>query len=127
NRQFRQTLLVRTERSAEINYALSADRLRALHYATHLPCHEQVAPLDARPQRFGPSPGQSITLDAPVAKVAADALTRAWPSTLSYPDLLSTVEARVGEPREQVRLQLERLLESLVIRGLARYRLSPVN
>ncbi|MGY0557426.1 MULTISPECIES: methyltransferase regulatory domain-containing protein [unclassified Lysobacter] len=126
NRQFRQTLLVPAERATEINYALSAERLQALHYAANLPCQDQVPSMDARPQRFGPSPGQSISLDGPAAKAAAGALTRVWPSTLSYPDLLSTVAARVDEPREQVRIQLDGLLESLVISGLARYRLSPV-
>ena len=126
NRTFRQTLLVHGERVGDIRYRLDGERFRDLHFAAYLPCAEGETRLDDSPQIYG-AKGASITARLPETKAALEALSAAWPETISHPDLLQRVSERCALAGIDASAAVcDDLLETLVIKGWARIRLSPV-
>jgi hypothetical protein len=129
NRTFRQTLLVHAGRAGDIRYNLDGSRYRTLHFAAHLPCMEGETRPDESKQEYGQT-GQSLFALLPSAKLAMDALTEAWPETLGHAELLAQVRKRMKKARVAVpkalETQVNQLLEYLITRGLALYRLDPV-
>lgn len=130
NRGFHQTLLVRAERGRAIAPRIDRNRLRELHLAADLACHDPQVRLDASPQAFGPRQGVNLQTVHPAIKLAAVALTRAWPGTVSRDALLSAVASALPPadtmPAATLALAIDELFEYLVTRGLARFRLAPV-
>jgi len=124
DRAFRRSLLVRKERAGEISYRLREERMRELHVAASLKCADDAIRLDGSPQRFEAASGDSVVLDSNAAKLAVDALSRAWPFTMSFDELRRAVQT--GRPDDDTDAQLVTLFNSIVLRGLGRYRVRPV-
>ena len=65
----------------------------------------------------------------PAVKAALDALTARWPSTQSRQELLNEVQTQLraaGADATNVEGSIDDLLDFLIVRGQARYRLDPV-
>lgn len=130
NRGFRQTLLVHASRASEIRHRLDRARLRALHYAASLPCIASVTRLDGSMQEYGVRGQSSISTSMGCVKQALDLLTEAWPATVEWDELIEQVEASTDPDarisREILESAIDELLEYLVVRGMARIRLTAV-
>jgi methyltransferase-like protein len=131
NREFRQTLLVRDAAAAKMNRRLDRHRFQAMHFAASLPCIGGTTRLDGSMQEYGVRGQSSLETPLGAAKAAMDALTGAWPGTLSWHDLLEAALAAPDAGREVspdvVVKALGELLELLITRGMARFRKAPVH
>ena len=129
NRTFRQSLLVHGERGPQISYKLDRRRFGRLHFAAWLPPAGGQTQLDDSNQEYGEA-GRTLFTQDPGVKAAVDALSARWPWTLSRHELGNAVRARLGaagvESAADQESKIDDLLEALIIRGLARYRLEPV-
>jgi methyltransferase-like protein len=129
NRTFRQSLLVHADRAPQITYQLDRRRFGGLHFAAWLPPTGGETRLDDSNQEYG-QPGTTLSTPDPGVKAAVDALTAHWPWTLSRPELLYAVHSRLAasgvEPAINQDEKIDELLEALIMRGMARYRLDPV-
>ncbi|BBY15074.1 methyltransferase regulatory domain-containing protein [Mycolicibacterium litorale] len=130
NRTFRQSLLVHGERGPQISYQLDRRRFDRLHFAARLLPADGEVRLDDTTQEFRDGTRNLFTRD-PGVKAAIDALSARWPWTLSRRELLYEVHAHLGRagvaaPEDQ-EAKIDELLEALIIRGLARFRLDPVS
>jgi methyltransferase-like protein len=128
DRAFRRSLLVRKERAGEIAYQLQDARMRQLHVAALLKCADGAVRLDGEPQRFDAANGNLVVLDSSAAKLAAEALARAWPFTVSFDELHRIARTHVPEAEADADIdaQLITLFNTIVIRGVGRFRLQPV-
>jgi hypothetical protein len=131
NRSHRQTLLVKAERAAQIAHTVDRNRNRRLHVAARVPPVAEPTRLDHSNQRYGADGGVAIVAYDPAIKAALDALTTRWPWTLSWQELRVAVRARlaracVDEPPD-LDVRIDGLLDVLITRGMARYRLDPVS
>jgi methyltransferase-like protein/2-polyprenyl-3-methyl-5-hydroxy-6-metoxy-1,4-benzoquinol methylase len=129
NRTFRQTLLVHGERVPRIRYQLDRNRWESVHFAAELPVADGATRLDQTPQEYG-APGEpTLVTDDPIVKAALDALKSRWPWTLTRQELTDTVRARIrcaGVDGTELEKRIDDLLEYLIFRGQALYRLGPV-
>ena len=129
NRTFRQSLLVHGECAPRISFQLDRARFDSLHFAAWLPPLDGETRLDASHQDFG-QPEQNVSTHDPAVKAAADLLTARWPWTTSRQELLSGVRARLAAggvlPTANQDQRIDELLEALIMRGMARFRLEPV-
>ena len=129
NRPFRQTLLVHAERAPQIRYQLDHSRYRRLYFAAWMPPLAGETQLDDSQQEYGEA-GATLFTTNPVVKAAVDVCTARWPWTLSRQELLDAVQTRLGAAGVEVAGDLEvgvdDLLDFLIVRGHARYRLDPV-
>ncbi|SAL78197.1 hypothetical protein AWB71_05636 [Caballeronia peredens] len=127
DRSFRSSLLVRGERKEGVRYRLDEARLRALHVAASLVCSDGEVRFDDSPQRFVTPEGRAVVLDRRVKKAAALALTQAAPFTLNFDQMRDAVRERIEDAdADDLDATLTAFVESIVIHGLARYRLLPV-
>jgi methyltransferase-like protein len=131
NRSYRQTLLVKAERAERISRAGDRNRNRRLHVAARLRPLTGRTLLDDSKQRYGADGVAAILAYDPAVKAALDALSARWPWTYSWQELRAAVLARlaradVSEPPD-LDIRIDGLLEVLITRGLARYRLDPVS
>ncbi len=129
NRTFRQSLLVHGERGPQISFNLDRKRFGRLHFAAWLPPVGDETRLDDSNQEYGEA-GRTLFTQDPGVKAAVDALSARWPWTLSRPELLDAVHARLSAAGVDAAVDQESkvddLLEALIIRGMARYRLDPI-
>jgi methyltransferase-like protein/2-polyprenyl-3-methyl-5-hydroxy-6-metoxy-1,4-benzoquinol methylase len=129
NRTFRQTLLVHGERVPQIRYQLDRNRWESVHFAAQVPPADGATRLDQTPQEYG-APGEStLVTDDPIVKAALDAFNAHWPWTQTRQELTDTVRARVlsaGGDDTEMGKRIDDLLEYLIFRGQALYRLDPV-
>ncbi|VWX55645.1 Regulatory domain of a methyltransferase-containing protein [Burkholderiales bacterium 8X] len=123
NRTFRQSLLVKQARAAEVRYRLSVDRLRALWYAG------QFATLDGSPlsldtaeQTCNTIRGHQVTLRLPVHKAVAQILEERFPAAVPVDLLIEDAARRVGQPAASIDAHVMAMLEELVILGAVRFR-----
>ena len=130
NRTFRQSLLVNAERAAGAARGIVRERLAPLHFAAHLPCQSGSTRLDGSEQAYGTPDRPGVSSAFAGVKLAADALTRAWPGTLSREALLADVAAHLPDasapPRATLETAIDELLAYLAQRGLVRLREHPV-
>ncbi|WP_313064219.1 class I SAM-dependent methyltransferase [Paraburkholderia sp. LEh10] len=129
DRAFRRSLLVRKERAGDIGYNVQATRLRGLHVAAQLACAQGEARIDDSPQPFSAANGNAVVLDNAVAKLAAEALTRAWPFTMGFDELHRVVQSKLPETEQARNVTEGRLVaffNSIVVQGIGRYRLTPL-
>lgn len=127
NRTFRQTLLVHGEQTQAIRYALQRNRFEAMHFSAQLPCLQGQTRADDSMQEYGLAGQGTISTSSPVVKHAIDGLARAWPETLSRSDLIAEVRKHgLALPDQQLTTAVDDLLEQLIMRDLAKYRLAPV-
>lgn len=127
NRTFRQTLLVKREKNADIRYRLDRDRLRRLHYAgTFHAADGAPLSLDATEQPAIAMRNLRITLRLPVHKAVAQVLDEHYPATLAVDAIVEAVSTRIGEPHGAVDTAVMAMLEELLILGAVRIRRHPV-
>ena len=128
NRTFRQTLLVHASRSEQVRYRVQPERYQAFHFAAQLPCVQGSTRQDGSTQEYGVPGKATVNTSQSTVKLAMDQLTAAWPCTLAYADLLAGVRSGLHPalPEAQSQALLDDLLEHLVIRGLVKYHLTPV-
>ncbi|GAA4329994.1 hypothetical protein GCM10023165_03200 [Variovorax defluvii] len=128
NRTFRQSLLVKQERAAQIRYRLDVERLRALEYAGVFSAVDGgVLTLDAQAQPCSAIRNLKVTLRLPVHKAVAQVLDERYPASVSTQALVAAVSARTGEPRASVDPVVMAMLEELVILGAVRIRRTSPN
>jgi methyltransferase-like protein len=131
NRSYRQTLLVHSERAPQISRTLDRSRNRRLHVAAWLPPVAGQARLDHSKQPYGADGAAKILVSDPSVKAALEALNSRWPWTLSWPELRAAARSRLVRSETNqlgdVEAAIDGLIEVLVMRGLARYRLDPVS
>jgi SAM-dependent methyltransferase len=112
NRTFRESLLVRSDRTSQISYRLDRSRYEEMHFAT------------------GGDPGETmVTPSDPVVKTTLAVLGVHWPWTVSYQELTAAVRAELrtaGIATADIRSRIDDLLELLIRRGQVRYRLDPM-
>ncbi|RZI93417.1 MAG: methyltransferase domain-containing protein [Variovorax sp.] len=123
NRTFRQTLLVKQNRSADIRYRLDPQRLRVMEYAGVFSA-EDGGPLtlDSREQPANALRSLKVTLRLPVHKAVAQVLDEHYPATVTIDALIEAVAARTGETRSAVEPFIAGMLEELLIIGAVRIR-----
>lgn len=125
DRSFRASLLVHGARKPDIRHTIDEARLRELHVTASLACADGEARFDPSPQRFATPWGADIVLDHAASKAAAVALAHAAPFTMSFEQLRNAVRERVGND-DELDAALTAFLDAIVVRGLGRYCLSPV-
>jgi SAM-dependent methyltransferase len=130
NRSYRQTLLVHSERAQQISRTMDRGRNRRLHVAACLPPVAGPTRLDDSRQLYGAAGVAQIVVSDPGVKVALDALNGRWPWTLSWQELRAATRSRLVRSEStqiaDLDTRIDDLVEVLVTRGLARYRLDPV-
>ena len=111
-RMFRRTLLCRNE--LVVDRELPMERLRKLYYAAMLrPTPQDPEVTTFAPAQFGTQSGASITVNQPFVKAVLMALTRAWPATLTFDELLD--DARRVAPLLS-RAEAEDMLREVIMR-----------
>jgi SAM-dependent methyltransferase len=129
NRTFRQSLLVHADCAPQISYQIDRKRFSAMHFAGWLPPTSTPTVLDHSTQQFGHD--ATLFTPNPGVKAALDALTTSWPWTMSHAELLDTASTRLAAAGIDVSVdhaaKIDELLEALIMRGMARYRLDPVS
>lgn len=119
-RGFRRTLLCRDD--LVLDRTLPIDRLRGLHYSASLkgtPAEPDLAGF--APTEFVAPNGSSVTVNQPFVKVVLYELARAWPGSLTFPELLerarsvapllSTADAEMMLREVLLRMHMPSLLE----------------
>jgi SAM-dependent methyltransferase/methyltransferase-like protein len=109
NRAFRQTLLVRAERSAAIKRALTAESFRGQHISAQLTISNPAPVLRTTktPQptiyaTYIDSANRQINANQPLAKVMLDKLVAASPYAVPFEELVCTVAAFVSASNLQI-------------------------
>jgi hypothetical protein len=127
NRTFRQTLLVKQGRAADIRYRLDPARIQSLEFAGVFAA-EDGAPLtlDASEQSCNALRNLKVTLRLPVHKAAAQMLDAHYPASVPAEALVGSVVSATGEPRASVERIVMSMLEELLILGAVRIRRAPV-
>jgi SAM-dependent methyltransferase len=130
-RVFRQTLLLRSERAASLRWQLDQNATHRMHFAARLSCADGPIKLDGLPQTFvaPPSTG-SVSVGLSGIKQAIDLLSKTWPGTITRDELVRHAELTQGEVDkmsvEVLGEGIDELLEMMVLRGMARAWLTPV-
>ena len=127
DRSFRASLIVHGKRKSAIRYRMDQARLREVYVSASLACAEGDVRFDHERQAFRTPAGDVIVFDHPVPKAAAVALLEAAPFTMSFGQLRDAVRERIADvDGAELDPTLTAFVETLVIRGLGRYRLAPV-
>jgi SAM-dependent methyltransferase len=130
NRAFRETLLVRGERAADVRHRLDRSRFDRLHVAAFLPPLAADPQLDDSVQHYGDPSSGTLSARDPVTEAALAALHQHWPWTLSRRELIDGARTRLIAAAVPAPATLESsvddLLEALISHGHARCRLEPV-
>ena len=132
SRSFRQTLLVRSERAAALRWQLDEKAASELNFAAHLYCKDGPVRFDGQPQEFAtPSHSANLTVGLSGLKSAIGLLEHRWPGTATRDELMRHAQLNQGDAGavapEILADAVGELLEMLVLRGMARIRLTPVN
>jgi SAM-dependent methyltransferase len=131
SRSFRQTLLVRAERAATLRWQLDEKAVGELNFAAYLYCKDGPIRFDGQPQEFAaPSHTASLTVGLSGLKRAIELLEQRWPATVTRDELVRHAQLTQGDvgavAPEILADAVGELLEMLVLRGMARIRLAPV-
>lgn len=130
NRSYRQTLLVKAERAEQISRTVDRNRNRRLHVAARLQPITGRTVLDDSNQHYGADGVAAVAAFDPAVKAALDVLSARWPWTCSWQELRAAVLTRLAssgvDAPADVDVRIDGLLEVLITRGHARYRLEPV-
>jgi methyltransferase-like protein len=106
--RFRQTLLCRD--NVAVDRDKVAERLSRMYIASPLrPAAEVEVNSDAH-ARFLSQSGGSVTVNQPLVKAVVDELSKAWPSRLTYSDLLERATARLDAPQPDAAEMLTKTL-----------------
>jgi methyltransferase-like protein len=130
NRMFRESLLVHSERAAQINHTPGRSRYARLHLSAFLPPADEPTRIDYSRQEYLQTDGSRLFTNDPGIKAGIDALTDRWPWTMSRHELVDAVSARlVGAgivASSGLAANIENLMATLVLQGGATYRLEPL-
>lgn len=131
SRSFRQSLLVRAERGATLQWKLEPGAVRNLHFAANLSCKEGSCRLDGQPQEFMTPHRGGLTVGLSGLKQAIGLLGEKWPGTVARDQLFQHALSTQGDTGtlapEVLSDAVDELLETLILRGMARIRLTPVD
>jgi len=131
NRMFRESLLIHGERAPMISYNPDRNRFGDFHFAAWVPPADEPTRLDNTRQEYVESDGATLFTNDPGIKAALDALSAAWPWTLSRQDLVDAVTDRFASagltPSANLADHVDNLMGTLILQGQARYRLAPVS
>lgn len=126
-RNFRKSLIVHKERSANIPKSPDLDKLTDLHWAGHF----TEAPADEKTpkgrRKFRNHKNRIIYSNDPVILALFNALTHAWPATLSVQDLQEHAQTALGNTADTdtTRKQVLDALKTLFGLNCLRYSLEP--
>jgi SAM-dependent methyltransferase/methyltransferase-like protein len=130
NRMFRESLLIHAERAQRIRYEPDLSRYSHFHFAAWLPPVDEPTRLDSSRQEYLQSDGATLFTNDLGIKATLDALSAAWPWTLSRHELVDTVHARLTSagfsPSSNLTEVIDALMGALIMQGQVRYRLEPV-
>jgi methyltransferase-like protein/SAM-dependent methyltransferase len=129
NRTFRQTLLIPGERASQVRYQVDRTRWEVMHFAASVPPLDGGTRLDESSQSYGASGEVPLVTDDPVVKAAVDEFNARWPWTVTRQELLDSVTARIGIAgfdATEAEKRIDDLLEHLIFRRQALYRLEPL-
>lgn len=123
-------MAVHADQAPKINYTLDRSRHQQLHFATWLPPAEGTPQLDYSQQHYRNSAGGTVFTNDPSLKATVATLNSRWPWTTSWPDLIETVQRRLGDAGVAAPADLPKrvdsLLELLIHGGHVAYRREPV-
>ncbi len=125
NRRFRRTLLTHAKNSPHLTRRIDPNGLKRFQLGAFFRT-EPVPFSEIREQRFTDPDGRTLNSQVPVVRAALTVLSEAWPSTLSFDELLERVRALLGgfQPNDQA------LLDELLVKGfcggMIRIRINPV-
>ena len=130
NRMFRCTLACRAE--VPLDRLIKAERVRELWLGLYdkleLP---EIDYNSDEPAKFQEA-GRTVTAKAPITKAALVTLTKAWPASLAFPELLQTaarrLEMELGSPPADLEVESTRLstdLLKLLARGILKSFIHP--
>lgn len=94
NRQFRQTLLCRSD--IALNQKPATQTIRSLHVTANLRPQTQVDCRSEEVQSFDTGTGQLVGTAEPVTKAAFQELSEAWPASVPFDELFRRAEIRLG-------------------------------
>ncbi len=127
NRSFRQSLLVKKEKSAQIRFRLDVERLRQLQFAGVFACADgSPISLGGREQVCNAIRNLNVTLRLPAQKALAQVLDERYPASVTVDALVNAVAERIGDSVSQVDPVVMRMLEELLIVGAVRLRRTPL-
>lgn len=126
NRTFRQTLLVHSNRSEQIQYGLRHERIATLHIAG------RYTPKPGTAGQWLTTQGGTVTTGSPAGQHVIEALNAAWPSTLSVRELIQQILAKLGNDNdglspENIESEVIAFVEILIIGDALQCRLEPVS
>ena len=98
NRQFRQTLLVKQSRAADVRYQLDHVRFRQMAYAAFFQGDEPIT-LAGGPVQCKAWRNVVVSLHTPVRKALALTLNAHYPATLFHEELVAAVCSTLGQSR----------------------------
>lgn len=118
NRMLRRTLLCKQETG--IDRRLSADRARALYFAADVkPETTDFDVQSSAPVAFQSTSGFSVTSGEPIMKAALVHLGKAWPRSIQFEELLSTVGSQVDASAATVKSNHAEVLGGGLLHGAA--------
>jgi methyltransferase-like protein len=130
NRMFRESLLIHADRAPQVRYQPDQSRYARFHFAAWLPPAGEPTRLDNSRQEYLQSDGATLFTNDLGIKATLDALSAAWPWTVSRDELVETVGARLQTagftPGANLAEVIDSLLGALIMQGQVRYRLDPV-
>lgn len=132
SRSFRQTLLIHAERAKDLRWQLKRETLHGMHFAASASCVDGAIKLDGQPQEFATSAGNKrISVALSGIKQAIAYLSQAWPGTATREQLIDHAHGSQGThdnvSRDVLGEAIDELLEIMVLKGMARMRLHPVD
>jgi SAM-dependent methyltransferase len=130
NRMFRETLVVHSDRAGQIQYTPARRRYEAMHVAATLPPAGEPTAIDFTHQEYEQVGGETLFTNDPGIKAALDALTAAYPWTMSRDELVEAVHARLAgaglQPSDTLPQHMDDLIGTLILQGQCDFRLAPV-
>lgn len=123
NRPFRQSLLVAQQQASEIKYRLDAERFKSFHYAGFFEVESNKRqPEDPDNKQYFNSLIGSIHITGVSGNTLAKLFNNAWPSTLSFEDLLKALVEQTKLNPQQCHAALMAFVEEGIIKGYLRFR-----
>lgn len=124
NRAFRQTLIIPSAFGSNLQYAVSHAPFESLHYAGIFEPEQTDRPGTISVRSV--CNGVSLHISDTIQQAAIEALHAAYPSTLSFEQLLITTQTVTQRNVTECTEQLRRFLEFLLVSGAVRYRAQAV-
>lgn len=127
-RQFRKSLLIRSERADQILDIPEANALEKMHLAAHLTLERAPAGAPSKERHYRTLSGINIASQDSSFIAIADALRTAWPRPATFQELVDAArpKARKTTTDDQLREQILHHLVLMLNANALQYRLEPV-